>query len=138
VIFKGQLDLHLITVYFTITPKFSLRRIVLRVDKSSLVLNVNVISVLMPLLSIFQLILNHFISCPYFYLIGVRLGLWCLTPLWHQYFSYIVEETRVPGENHRPDTSHWQTLSHNVVSSSPCMNWIRTHNISGDRVVNSS
>jgi hypothetical protein len=23
----------------------------------------------------------------------------------------------VPGENHRPVTSHWQTLSHNVVSS---------------------
>jgi hypothetical protein len=25
-----------------------------------------------------------------------------------------VEETVVPGENHRPITSHWQTLSHNV------------------------
>ena len=23
----------------------------------------------------------------------------------------------IPGENHRPVTSHWQTLSHNVVSS---------------------
>jgi hypothetical protein len=30
-----------------------------------------------------------------------------------------VEETRVPGENHRPAASHWQTLSHNVVSSAP-------------------
>jgi hypothetical protein len=29
----------------------------------------------------------------------------------------LVEESRVPGENHRPVTSHWQTLSHNVVSS---------------------
>ena len=29
----------------------------------------------------------------------------------------LVEETRVPGENHRPVASHWQTLSHNVVSS---------------------
>jgi len=28
-----------------------------------------------------------------------------------------VEETGVPGENHRPAASHWQTLSHNVVSS---------------------
>jgi hypothetical protein len=27
-----------------------------------------------------------------------------------------VEETGVPGENHRPATSHWQTLSYNVVS----------------------
>jgi hypothetical protein len=38
-----------------------------------------------------------------------------------QYFSYIVAavllvvETGVPGENHRPVASHWQTLSHNVV-----------------------
>jgi hypothetical protein len=29
----------------------------------------------------------------------------------------LVEETGVTGENHRPVTSHWQTLSHNVVSS---------------------
>jgi hypothetical protein len=29
----------------------------------------------------------------------------------------LVEETGVPGENHRPATSHWQTLSHNVASS---------------------
>ena len=32
----------------------------------------------------------------------------------------LVEETRVPGENHRPVTSHLQTLSHNVASSTPC------------------
>jgi len=31
----------------------------------------------------------------------------------------LVEETRVPRENHRPAASHWQTLSHNVVSSTP-------------------
>jgi hypothetical protein len=29
----------------------------------------------------------------------------------------LVEETGVPGENHWPVASHWQTLSHNVVSS---------------------
>jgi len=28
-----------------------------------------------------------------------------------------VEETGVHGQNHRPASSHWQTLSHNVVSS---------------------
>jgi hypothetical protein len=28
----------------------------------------------------------------------------------------LVEETRVPGENHRPVASHRQTLSHNAVS----------------------
>jgi hypothetical protein len=31
----------------------------------------------------------------------------------------LVGETRVPGENHRPVASHWQTVSHNVVSSTP-------------------
>jgi hypothetical protein len=30
-----------------------------------------------------------------------------------------VEETGVPGENHWPVASHWQTLSHSVVSSTP-------------------
>ena len=31
----------------------------------------------------------------------------------------LVEETGGPGENHRPVASHWQTLSHNVVSRTP-------------------
>jgi hypothetical protein len=31
----------------------------------------------------------------------------------------LLEETGVPGENHRPLTSHWQTLSHDLVSSTP-------------------
>ena len=31
----------------------------------------------------------------------------------------LVEETGAPGKNHRPAASHRQTLSHNVVSSSP-------------------
>jgi len=30
-----------------------------------------------------------------------------------------VEEARVPGENHRAAAGHRQTLSHNVVSSTP-------------------
>jgi len=38
----------------------------------------------------------------------------------------MVKETGVPKENHWPVTSHWQTWSNNVVSSTP-------HNISGDR-----
>jgi hypothetical protein len=29
----------------------------------------------------------------------------------------LVEETGLPGENHRPAASSWQTLSHNIVSS---------------------
>ena len=31
----------------------------------------------------------------------------------------LVEENGVPGESHRPVASNWQTLSHNVVSSTP-------------------
>jgi len=31
----------------------------------------------------------------------------------------LVEKTGVPRENHRPVASYWQTLSHNVVSSTP-------------------
>jgi hypothetical protein len=35
----------------------------------------------------------------------------------------LVEETR---ENHQTVASHWQTLSHNVVSSTPRLSWIGT------------
>ena len=38
----------------------------------------------------------------------------------------------IGGENHRPATSHWQTLLHNVVSSTPHLSGIRTHNVSGN------
>jgi len=31
----------------------------------------------------------------------------------------LVEESGVPRENHRPIASHWQTLSHEFVSSTP-------------------
>ena len=49
-----------------------------------------------------------------------RGGLWWLLPL-------------SAGENHRPAASHWQTLSHNVVSSTPHLSGIWSHNISDDR-----
>jgi len=45
----------------------------------------------------------------------------------------LVEETGVPGENHRTVTSHWQILSYNIVSSTPRLSGIRIHNVSGDR-----
>jgi hypothetical protein len=35
----------------------------------------------------------------------------------------LVEESGVPGEKHRHAVSHWQTLSHNVVSSTPRHEW---------------
>jgi hypothetical protein len=31
----------------------------------------------------------------------------------------LVEGTGLPGENHRPVASHRQTLSHNIISSTP-------------------
>jgi len=45
----------------------------------------------------------------------------------------LVEETRVPGGNHWPVASHWHTLSHNVVSSTPRLSRVWTQNFSGDR-----
>jgi hypothetical protein len=39
----------------------------------------------------------------------------------------LVEESGVPGENLWPAAIHWQTLSHNVVSSTPDLSGIRTH-----------
>ena len=44
-----------------------------------------------------------------------------------------VVETGPPGENHRPVTSHWQNLSHNVVSSTPRHERDSNHNLRGDR-----
>jgi hypothetical protein len=45
----------------------------------------------------------------------------------------LVEEFGVPGENHWPAASHWQTSSTNVVSNTPRLSGIQTHNVSGDR-----
>jgi hypothetical protein len=44
----------------------------------------------------------------------------------------LVEETGVAEENHRPAANHWQTSSHNVVSSTSRLNGIITHNVGGD------
>jgi hypothetical protein len=38
----------------------------------------------------------------------------------------LMEESGVPGENHQPASSHWQTLSHNVISSTPRLSGIRS------------
>jgi hypothetical protein len=46
----------------------------------------------------------------------------------------LVDETGVSGENHRPAASHWQTLSHNVVSSTPRLSGIWTHNVIDDSI----
>ena len=47
-------------------------------------------------------------------------GKWCLMPpstIFQLCSVLLVEET---GENHRPVVCHWQTLSHIVISSTPC------------------
>jgi hypothetical protein len=44
-----------------------------------------------------------------------------------------VDEIGVPGENHQPAASQWQTLSHKVVLSTPRPSRIRIHNLGGDR-----
>jgi hypothetical protein len=46
--------------------------------------------------------------------------------------SFIGGGNRSVRENHRPVASHWQTLSQNVVSSTPPLNGIQTHNVSGN------
>ena len=40
---------------------------------------------------------------------------------WRSVFLW--KENGVSGENHRPTASHWQILSHNVVSSTPRHEW---------------
>jgi hypothetical protein len=45
----------------------------------------------------------------------------------------LVEEGGISGGNQRPVGSDWRTLSHNVISSTPRLRGIRTHNFSGDR-----
>ena len=65
---------------------------------------------------------NVYISILVYWLID----LWCLTLLstiFRLYrgsqFYWWREKKRVPRENHRPVTTHRQTLSHNVVSNTP-------------------
>ena len=43
-----------------------------------------------------------------------------------------MEETGIPGENHRLVAGHRQTVSHNVALSTPRLSGIRTQNVSAD------
>jgi hypothetical protein len=67
------------------------------------------------------------------------LGLWCLTPLstiFQLYRGgqfYWWSKPWILGENRRPAARHWQTCSYNVVSSTPRLSGIRTHNVSSDK-----
>ena len=68
---------------------------------------------------VLRLTTNHFLI-----IISYRVRIKVFNAIFQQYVSYVVvEETRVPPENHRPVASHRQTLSHNVVSSTPHHEW---------------
>jgi hypothetical protein len=51
---------------------------------------------------------------------------------WKRINNDVQNTIAVPGENHRFVASHWQSLSHNVLWSTPRLNGIPTHNFSGD------
>ena len=59
--------------------------------------------------------------------------------VWVGNYGYIMAVSFIGGGNlstlinHWPAASHWQTLSHNVISSTPLHEQIWTHNFSGDR-----
>ena len=55
--------------------------------------------------------------------IGRELRPLCLVCCSLLYFDSLFYWWRKPGENHWPVSSHWQTLSHNVVSSTYCHVW---------------
>jgi hypothetical protein len=53
--------------------------------------------------------------------------------LWADFYCKLYWwKTGLPGENHLPATSHWQTLSHNAVKSTPHLSGIQTHKVSDD------
>ena len=77
---------------------------------------------------------NHIIS------LTVRwFGLWCLTPLSIMFRlyrggqSYWWRKLEHPEKTTRPASTHRQTKSHNVVSSTTRLSGIQTHNVNGDR-----
>jgi hypothetical protein len=52
-------------------------------------------------------------------------------PWWWSVFFWWRKQEYPEKTNHRPVASHWQTVSHNVASSSPCMSEFQFHNFSG-------
>jgi hypothetical protein len=81
--------------------------------------------------------INLYISAIFACCSNSGLGLQCLMPLSTIFQLYrlswlsilLVEETGVPGKNHRPAVSHWQTLSQNVY---------RVHLANGIQIYNSN
>ena len=67
---------------------------------------------------------------------GYGLWSWCIAPLstmfqlYHGWLVLLMEETGVPGENHRPATSHWQIYHIMLYRVHLAMGGIRTHKVS--------
>ena len=81
-------------------------------------LDTSLVSWLREILSSYWVIPYYLSKCRTILLLRVKV-IWCVTPLSTTFQLYCV-----PGENRRPVTSHWQTLSHNVVSvpnERPCI-----------------
>ena len=63
------------------------------------------------------------------------LGLWCSMPLLIIFQLYQFYCWRKPEKTTEIlSASHRQTLSHNAASSTPCLNGVRTHKISGGEI----
>ena len=56
-------------------------------------------------------------------LMEVRIVVLYVNTIFNNISVLLVRETGVSCENHWPATSHWLTLSHNVVSSTPHYDW---------------
>ena len=61
---------------------------------------------------------NFFLWCG-----GLGRGVWYLTPLSTMFQFNWWRKVEYPRENHRPVASHWQSLSHNIASSTPHRYW---------------
>ena len=62
-----------------------------------------------------------------------RVRLWSSTMLHSGSKFYWWRKPEYPEKTIDQVVSHWQTWSYNVASSTPCLNGVRTHNVSGDR-----
>ena len=72
-----------------------------------------------------HVIITGFVLVRVLHFLGVRVRVVVLNASFNNisaiswWSALLVEVTGVPGENHRPAASHWQTLSHNAVSCTP-------------------
>ena len=72
-----------------------------------------------PIKLLIQVITKYLLKSYVHISLNKGLLLWCLAPLSTilQLSVLLVKETEVPGENHQPAASHWQTLLRNVINT---------------------